>query len=171
MRVPVIILSVSVSMLAANAVRAQDGPSYVKDVRPFLDKFCVECHQSGNAKAGVNLASFDAIMKGGKKGRRLLTAGDPDQSRIVLCTEGISGKKMPPKKAKQPTKNEIEVLRNWIKAGAKDDTGAQKKDAPSNEKTQSSNHGGHAESAGVTPFVMVRDYRFDFPVPPVVRLL
>ena len=63
----------------------------------------------------------------------------------MQCTEGTAGKKMPPRKAKnQPTKQEIEVLRNWIKAGAKDDSEAQKKDAPSK---QSYNHGPHGEKA------------------------
>ena len=92
MRVSVIILSVIVSMLGAKAVPAQDRTSYVKDVRPFLDKFCVQCHKSGAMKSGVNLESFAAIMKGASKGRTLVTAGDADKSRLVQCTEGTAGK-------------------------------------------------------------------------------
>src|SRR5471032_95708 len=88
---------------SANHLHAQ-APSYTKEVRPFLDKFCVECHQGNKAKAGVKLDSFESIMKGSKKGRKIVVAGEADKSQLVTCVEGTGGKKMPPKKsAKQPT--------------------------------------------------------------------
>src|SRR5262249_390902 len=112
-------------------------PSYVKDVQPFLKKYCVECHRTGNAKSGINLESYDAVIKGGRSGRKMVVANDPDNSRLVTCTEGTAGTKMPPRKAKnQPTKGEVEVLRNGIKAGARADTAVQeKKDSPQGNPT------------------------------------
>jgi hypothetical protein len=105
---------------------AQDkAPSYTKDVRPFLNAYCVECHRSGNVKGGANLESYESIMKGGKKGRKLLVAGQPDDSRIVTTTEGKARPNMPPRTAKKkPADKEIAVLRAWVAAGAKDDTPA-----------------------------------------------
>src|ERR1022692_3408974 len=107
---------------STNRLYAQ-APSYAKDVRPFLDKYCVECHQGNKAKAGVKLDSFESIMKGSKKGRKIVVAGEADKSQLVTCVEGTGGKKMPPKKAaKQPTAKESSMLRDWLNGGAKDDT-------------------------------------------------
>src|SRR5476649_1529137 len=106
---------------SADLLHAQ-APSYIKDVRPFLDKFCVECHQGNKAKAGVKLDSFESIMKGSKKGRKIVVAGQADKSQLVTCVEGTGGKKMPPKKAtNQPTEKEMKILREWVDSGAKDD--------------------------------------------------
>ena len=114
----------SVFLLCVGKTRADDTPpSYVKDVQPFLNKYCVQCHKTGMAKGGANLESYASIMKGGKNGRKLLVAGKPDESRIVTCTEGTTKPVMPPKKAKaKPADKEAAVLRDWVKAGAKDDT-------------------------------------------------
>src|SRR5262249_41463604 len=105
-------------LLSTGPLFAQDAVSYMKDVRPFLNKYCVECHKSGNAKGGANFESFEAIMKGGKKGRKLLIPGDADASRLVTTTEGKSRPVMPPPKAKvHPTPKEVTVLRAWVKDG------------------------------------------------------
>ena len=113
---------IALFLASANLLHAQ-APSYTKEVRPFLDKYCVECHQGNKAKAGVKLDSFESIMKGSKKGRKIVVAGQADKSQIVTCVEGTGGKKMPPKKAtNQPTDKDIKMLREWVNGGAKDDT-------------------------------------------------
>ena len=122
------LMAVSLAVLLVCCVRAsaQDAaPSYVMHIRPFLNRYCVECHKTGTAKGGANLESYASIMKGGKKGRTLLVAGKPDDSRIVTTTEGAARPTMPPRKAKaHPTEKEVALLRAWVKAGAKDDTPA-----------------------------------------------
>src|SRR5437764_1158670 len=112
------------TLLCAGPLWAQDkAPSYVKDVRPFLNKYCVECHKTGNAKSGLNLESYESIKKGGRNGRKALVSGEPDRSRLVTTTEGKARPAMPPKNAKlKPTDKETAILRAWIAAGAKDDT-------------------------------------------------
>lgn len=109
-------------IVSAGSLHAE-VPSYAKDVRPFLNRYCVECHKGNNGKAGVNLESYESLMKGGKRGRQLLVPGQPDKSSVVMVVEGKGGRKMPPKKAPaQPTAKEIGVLRAWVEGGAKDDT-------------------------------------------------
>jgi Planctomycete cytochrome C/WD domain, G-beta repeat len=112
-------------LCAKGAVIAQDAPSYSKDVVPFLKKYCVECHRAGKIKGGLRLDTYDNIMKGLPRGRSLVHPGNPDKSKLVTTTEGKAKPYMPPKKEKlHPTKKEAEVLRAWVKAGAKDDTAA-----------------------------------------------
>jgi Planctomycete cytochrome C len=99
-----------------------DPPSFSKDIKPFLARYCVECHNAQKAKAGVNLESYQAIMKGDKKGRFLIVAGQADNSRLLHTMEG-KAKPMPPRKFKlQPTAGEVARVRAWIQAGAKDDS-------------------------------------------------
>src|SRR2546423_1350567 len=88
-------------MWAGRGVAQEVPPSYTKEIRPLLDKYCVECHRIGNLKGGANLESLEGIMKGGRKGKVLLVAGKPDESRIVTTTEGKTRPFMPPKNAKK----------------------------------------------------------------------
>src|SRR4051812_26194451 len=97
---------------------ADTPPSFVKDVQPFLQKYCIQCHNGKTAKSGINLETFETIMKGGKNKRPVLVAGDADKSRLVLCVEHKI-RPMPPAKAKQPEDGEKGLLRAWILAGAR----------------------------------------------------
>ena len=48
--------------------------------------------------------------------------GNPDASKVMRTLEG-RGKQMPPRKhALQPTKEEVRRVRDWIAAGAPDDS-------------------------------------------------
>ncbi len=125
MRMPLSGACVCLFVASVGSLYAQ-VPSYTNDVRPILNKYCVECHQGNKSKAAVNLESYESLMKGSKKGRKTVVPDQPDKSRLVMSVEGKSGHKMPPKKASaQPTPKEIAVLRAWVEGGAKDDTSKQ----------------------------------------------
>jgi WD40 repeat protein len=110
---------------------AQQPPSYARDVRPFLTKFCLECHNSKEAEGGLDLETYKGLLAGGDKGGDL-TPGRPDASRIVLRSEGKEKPKMPPRKARfHPTPREVAVLRAWVAAGARDDSTAVRVALPS----------------------------------------
>jgi hypothetical protein len=57
-------------------------------------------------------------------------AEKPDDSRLVLSVTGKTRKAMPPRNKPQPKADEINKIREWIKAGAKDDTPAEDKKKP-----------------------------------------
>jgi hypothetical protein len=102
-------------------VKNADALSYNKDIKPFFATYCVECHSGAKAKAGYNFEAFDGLMKGGKRGPAVVP-GDADKSLVVRALAG-QGKKMPPKMYKhQPNPEDVEMLKAWIGAGAKDDT-------------------------------------------------
>ncbi len=109
---------------AAGRTRADDPPSYANQVKPFLAKYCLQCHNDGRARGQVNVASHATLLKTGRKSRPAVVPGEPDKSRLVLTTEGKARPPMPPRKAKQPDADEKGLLRAWIAAGAKDDTKA-----------------------------------------------
>src|SRR5262245_22188904 len=110
-----------VLLAAALPARAQDAPTYPKDIQPLLAKYCVDGHRTGKSKGGTNLESLEASMRGTNKGRKLVVPGQPDQSRLVTTTEWKVKPYMPPRRDPQPTDKERELLRTWVKAGAKKD--------------------------------------------------
>lgn len=99
-----------------------DG-SYVRNVRPFLKKYCVECHNSKDeAAGGYKVETFADLLRAGKKGA-LVVPGKPENSRMIQAMEHQEKvKAMPPKKSAQPTVAEFAKVRAWIAAGAKNDT-------------------------------------------------
>ncbi len=84
-----------------------------------MTKYCVECHSGPRAKAGYNLDGFDGLLTGGKKGPAVVP-GDPDKSLVVRALLGM-GKKMPPANKNQPAPEDVDMVKAWITAGAKDD--------------------------------------------------
>ena len=100
---------------------AQQPPSYAKQVRPLLARYCLECHNATKLEGGLNLETYQGLRDGGGGGDVVLP-GKADESRLVLMAEGKRKPVMPPKKAKQPRPEEIVVLRAWVDAGAKDDS-------------------------------------------------
>jgi hypothetical protein len=112
--------------ILADRLPAQEIVSYAKDVRPFLSRYCLECHNAKSLKGGLDLESFKGIKAGSDNGP-VLVPGKPDESPLVLLAEGKKTPRMPPQKAQRhPRQEEIRVLRAWIAAGAKDDSGSLK---------------------------------------------
>jgi WD40 repeat protein len=64
-------------------------------------------------------------MAGGERGAAIVP-GKPDLSRLVRLIEGKAKPAMPPKKAKQPEKAEVALVRAWVLAGARDDSSTQR---------------------------------------------
>src|ERR1700737_2430595 len=96
----VAILTPLALMLAASALRAQQPPSYARQIKPFFARYCLECHNPDKLKGELNLETYKGLEAGGKKGAEFVP-GKPNQSRMVLMVEGKK-KRMPPKTAKQP---------------------------------------------------------------------
>ncbi|MBI1829926.1 MAG: DUF559 domain-containing protein, partial [Planctomycetes bacterium] len=108
------------SLLVGSTVHAQ-APSYSKDIRPFVTKYCLECHNARTQKGTLSLETHKAMMDGADAGP-VIAPGQPDKSKLVLLVEHKQKPTMPPAKAKyQPTKDEVALLRAWVKAGAMDD--------------------------------------------------
>jgi WD40 repeat protein len=103
------------------SVQAQAPPSYAKQIQPFFSRWCVECHNSQESEGGLVLESFKALMEGGAHGAAVIP-GKPETSRLVRVLEGTLKPSMPPKKAKQPPKDQVALVRAWVLAGARNDS-------------------------------------------------
>ena len=106
-------------LMAVSLLRAQD-PSYVRDVRPILDKNCTSCHQPASKQSDFDLTTFDRFEAGGKRGPAFV-AGSPEQSLVMQFITAALKPSMP---MGQPplAATDVSILREWIRSGAKDDS-------------------------------------------------
>ena len=81
------LFSLLLACAATTPLTAAEPPSYSKQVRPFLTRYCSECHNAKDVQGGLNLESYAALMEGGQHGP-VLVAGKADASRIVGQVEG-----------------------------------------------------------------------------------
>jgi WD40 repeat protein len=116
-----------VSLLAFAGIQVplllgQQPASFTKDIQPFLAKYCYECHKGPKGKAELDVSTYQGFLKGGISFPGFVP-GKPNDSFALTLVEGKSKPVMPPKGKPQPTDAEKKLLRDWIAAGAKDDSG------------------------------------------------
>jgi hypothetical protein len=104
---------------------AQKDVTFAQQIKPILEKSCLECHGAKQAKAKLRLDTLEGALKGGEDGKVVLP-GDSAQSALIRSVTGSGKKAMPPKpKAGKPyqpiplTQEQIGLLRAWIDQGAK----------------------------------------------------
>jgi mono/diheme cytochrome c family protein len=93
---------------------------YTAKVKPILDANCARCHGGDNHRGGLNMDTREALLKGGHDGA-VVVPGDPAKSLLIklIRHEGPADDPMdmPPKKPKL-SDADIQVVTDWIKAGA-----------------------------------------------------
>lgn len=107
--------TVVVFLLGCAAFAAE--PSYVRDIEPILSENCSGCHLSKVKMGGLNLETYDGIMQGGSTGK-VIVPGDSKNSRLYLMITGVIMPAMPMNSTRLPA-DKIELIKNWIDAGAK----------------------------------------------------
>lgn len=89
--------------------------SFKNDVMPLLQSRCFTCHGGQQTNRGLDLATYDSLMAGSQNGP-VVTAGDAANSLIIQLV--ASG--MMPKSGAKLTPAEVQMLTDWVNAGAKD---------------------------------------------------
>jgi hypothetical protein len=93
--------------------RAEEEPSFQKQVAPLLRSRCLKCHAGKRPRGDLKLTTRFAILAGGVAGPAI----KPGKAADSLLFQHVRDKKMPPRDPL--TAVEVEVLRKWIDAGAK----------------------------------------------------
>ncbi len=94
------------------------APRFQEDVLPILQARCVKCHAGSQAPRGLQLDSYEHIMKGSAF-RAVVVPGKPEESEIVRRIRGISVPRMPFDGPPFLTEEEIATIEEWIAAGAR----------------------------------------------------
>jgi uncharacterized membrane protein len=107
----------------AGAATKKATVSYAEDVAPILQAHCVVCHQTGGEgleKSGLDLTSYDGLMKGTKFGP-IVVPGDTETSNLVVLLDGRADKsiQMPHGTKKKLSTCDRDIIHTWIHEGAK----------------------------------------------------
>lgn len=105
-------------------VLSKEEVSFKNDVQPILHDYCVNCHMPGGKgylKSGLDLTSYDNLMKGTKFGKVVIPGNSEASTFTKLLTGTNKGLKMPAGLNASGTldRQYILTLRKWVKQGAK----------------------------------------------------
>lgn len=111
-------------------LRAEEPPSAVtkaagseisfrRDVWPIVRRHCRGCHTNTKLEGGLSMDSVADMLKGGDSGP-LFDIQDPDSALLLSMISGDQPEM--PKGQPALSAAKIDVLRRWLKAGAKDDS-------------------------------------------------
>ena len=112
------------SALAGNPAHPEQAVSFKTDVRPLLDDYCLSCHVPGGKgydKSGLDMRTYQSLLKGTKFGS-IIKPGNAQDSTLIVLVEGRADPSisMPYGIKGGLSRDKIAVLRKWIDQGAKD---------------------------------------------------
>src|SRR5438034_10141361 len=88
-------------ILSASSLLAEEKITYQQHVRPIFNASCVSCHNPDKNKAGLDLTTYAAAMKGSSSAK-IIEPGDPDSSLIYMLVTHQAEPHMPLKASKLP---------------------------------------------------------------------
>ena len=87
--------------------------SYATDVRPILESRCASCHMGEFVSEGLDMNTYESLMEGSENGPVI----DPGDAKHSLLIQKVTEGKMP-KRGPKLTPTQIQILTDWINAGA-----------------------------------------------------
>jgi hypothetical protein len=100
---------------------AQAEIDFARDIRPILNANCTACHGGVKEAGGVSFIYRDLALGNGESGKPVIVPGDPQASEMIVRVESRAPDDIMPKPEHGPplAKHQVEILRQWIKEGAK----------------------------------------------------
>ncbi|MCM8540897.1 MAG: PSD1 and planctomycete cytochrome C domain-containing protein [Lentisphaeraceae bacterium] len=93
---------------------------FTKEIKPIFDEHCSKCHGEKKQKSEFRLDVRSSILSGGDLGEPGVVPGEPEKSTIykLISLEEDHDDIMPPK-GDPLSKEQIQLIAQWIKEGAK----------------------------------------------------
>ena len=92
---------------------------FSRDIRPIFNQNCTSCHGGVRQKNGVSFIFREEALGTGKSGRPTIVPGNPDASELIARVTSKDSNVRMPYHAPPLTPQQIDLLRRWIKQGAK----------------------------------------------------
>ncbi|MCA8983935.1 MAG: PSD1 domain-containing protein [Planctomycetaceae bacterium] len=100
-------------------VQAGESHSFSRDIQPLLAKHCVLCHGPDDDSAGLRLDQHDRALAVLESGQRAIVPGQPEASALLQRVSATDPAVRMPPEGDPLTPREIEMLREWIRGGAR----------------------------------------------------
>jgi hypothetical protein len=91
---------------------------FQKSVRPILEEHCFDCHGPEKQKNKLRFDTTVGILRGGESGEPLLLPGHGADSYLLKRVNSTNPKDMMPPKGERLGEEQVQILRQWIDAGA-----------------------------------------------------
>lgn len=100
-----------------NVVIPTQNVSYSLHIQPLLNAKCLSsgCHNDQSRAGNLSLTSYSNTTAS----YLVVAPGLPQNSLLVLTTQGLTTNPMPPIGYQPLTKNQIDGIKTWVKEGAK----------------------------------------------------
>src|SRR3990167_302788 len=92
--------------------------TYTQDIEPIFKESCVSCHNQGNAANGLNLETYEGVMKGTRYGRVVIPQLPEASALITVLDRSARPEIHMPYGKPLLSGNRMKNLELWIKAGA-----------------------------------------------------
>jgi ankyrin repeat protein len=110
----------------ALAVRAPENAQkidFAQQIKPLLERSCVNCHSGAKPRGIFRIDCREAILKGGASGEPAIVPGHSEKSPLIDYVSGnVPDSEMPPKAQRKRfpglKPEEVSLLRAWIDQGA-----------------------------------------------------
>ncbi len=123
-------LAVLGSSIFCLVARAQETPAeprikparevhFTNDVQPILAKRCYACHGPDVAESGLSFVNRESALSETESGDHAIVPGDIDASLLIARVISTDENERMPPEGDPLKESEVEILRNWINAGAK----------------------------------------------------
>ncbi|QNA46109.1 DUF1553 domain-containing protein [Lacibacter sediminis] len=89
------------------------------DVKPILNKKCISCHGGVKKQGGFSFLFREEALAVTESGKPAIIPGDPDGSEMIRRLTLNDPEERMPYKHDPLSKEEISILKRWIKQGAK----------------------------------------------------
>ena len=99
--------------------RPDDEVHFSRDIRPILNQNCMPCHGGVRQKNGVSFLFREEALGTAKSGRRTIVPGKPNESELIARVTSSDPDARMPYHAPPLSAQQIDLLRRWIKQGAK----------------------------------------------------
>ena len=105
----------------AGMASAAEEVSFSLDVQPILESRCTQCHAPGGTgyqQSGLDLTSYEGLMKGTKYGP-IVVPGEPFTSNLNVLLEGRASSELRMPHNQRPLlRLQQQIIADWVKQGA-----------------------------------------------------
>ncbi len=114
-----ILLAVSAGIFGYAFMFVDSPVDYNTEVKPLLNKKCISCHGGVKRKGGFSLLFRQEALDTTESGKPAIIPGDPNGSEMIRRLTNSDPDERMPYHEEPLEKEEIEILRRWIREGAR----------------------------------------------------
>lgn len=111
-------LSASLFLALLACTEKQTKVDFNSQIKPIINKKCITCHGGVKRNADFSLLFREEALDTAESGKLPIIPGDPDHSELLRRIQLTDPEERMPYKEKPLAKEEIDLLRQWIKEGA-----------------------------------------------------